>query len=72
VCHANPSPAALFLLELELAVDEPEEMPVDELVEGHQLEEATVGQPAEPLPLDASSCRGEMAFCCWSVLFFRL
>ncbi|XP_075268047.1 FERM domain-containing protein 1 isoform X2 [Opisthocomus hoazin] len=43
--------------ELELAVDEPEEMPVDELVEGHQLEEATVGQPAEPLPLDASSCR---------------
>lgn len=70
--NANPSPAALFLLELELAVDEPEEVPVDEPVEGDQLEEATVGESVESLPLDAASCQGEMAFCYCLVLFFRL
>ncbi|KAF4793375.1 FERM domain-containing protein 6 [Turdus rufiventris] len=43
--------------ELELAVDEPEEMPVDEPLEGDQLEEATVGESVESLPLDAASCQ---------------
>ncbi|KAK2522606.1 Frmd1 [Columba livia] len=43
--------------ELELAVDEPEEVPVDEPVEGDQLEEATVGESVESLPLDAASCQ---------------
>ncbi|KFO53948.1 FERM domain-containing protein 6, partial [Corvus brachyrhynchos] len=42
---------------LELAVDEPEEMPVDEPLEGDQLEEATVGESVESLPLDAASCQ---------------
>ncbi|XP_074752784.1 FERM domain-containing protein 1 isoform X2 [Athene noctua] len=43
--------------ELELAVDEPEEVPVDEPLAGDQLEEATVGEPVESLPLDAASCQ---------------
>lgn len=43
--------------ELELAVDEPEEVPVDEPLEGDQLEEATVGESVESLPLDAASCQ---------------
>ncbi|KFO88324.1 FERM domain-containing protein 6, partial [Buceros rhinoceros silvestris] len=43
--------------ELELAVDEPEEVPVDEPLEGDQLEDATVGESVESLPLDAASCR---------------
>lgn len=71
-CKANTSPATLFLLDLELAVDEPEEVPVDEPLEGDQLEEATVGESVESLPLDAASCQGEMAFCYCTVLFFRL
>uniref|UniRef100_A0A8C9F581 FERM domain containing 1 n=1 Tax=Pavo cristatus TaxID=9049 RepID=A0A8C9F581_PAVCR len=58
--------------DLELAVDEPEEVPVDEPLEGDQLEEATVGESVESLPLDAASCQGEMAFCYCTVLFFRL
>lgn len=70
-CNDNPS-AALFLLELELAVDEPEEAPVNEPLGGKQLEEATVGESVESLPLDAASCQGEMAFCYCRVLFFRL
>lgn len=71
-CKANTSPATLFLLDIELAVDEPEEVPVDEPLEGDQLEEATVGESVESLPLDAASCQGEMAFCYCTVLFFRL
>jgi len=71
-CKTNTSPATLFLLDLELAVDEPEEVPVDEPLEGDQLEEATVGESVESLPLDAASCQGEMAFCYCTVLFFRL
>lgn len=47
-------------------------MPVDEPLEGDQLEEATVGESVESLPLDAASCQGEMAFCYCTVLFFRL
>ncbi|XP_067150830.1 FERM domain-containing protein 1 [Apteryx mantelli] len=43
--------------ELELAVDEPEEMPVDEPLEGDQLEEATVGESVDSLHLDAASCQ---------------
>ncbi|KAM6081797.1 PREDICTED: FERM domain-containing protein 6-like [Chlamydotis macqueenii] len=43
--------------ELELAVDEPEEVPVDEPLEGDQLEKATVGESVESLPLDAASCQ---------------
>ncbi|XP_064301682.1 FERM domain-containing protein 1 isoform X4 [Phalacrocorax carbo] len=43
--------------ELELAVDEPEEVPVDEPLERDQLEEATVGESVESLPLDAASCQ---------------
>ncbi|NXU77639.1 FRMD6 protein, partial [Oreotrochilus melanogaster] len=39
--------------ELELAVDEPEEVPA----EGDQIEEATVGESVESLPLDAASCQ---------------
>ncbi|XP_025893170.1 FERM domain-containing protein 1 isoform X1 [Nothoprocta perdicaria] len=43
--------------ELELAVDEPEEVPVDEPLEGDQLEEATVGESVGSLRLDAASCQ---------------
>ncbi|XP_010223905.1 PREDICTED: FERM domain-containing protein 6-like isoform X1 [Tinamus guttatus] len=43
--------------ELELAVDEPEEVPVDEPLEGDQLEEATVGESVGSLHLDAASCQ---------------
>ncbi|XP_025973068.2 FERM domain-containing protein 1 isoform X2 [Dromaius novaehollandiae] len=42
--------------ELELAVDEPEEMPVDEPLDGDELEEATVGESVDSLRLDAASC----------------
>lgn len=38
-------------------------MPVDEPLERDQLEETTVEESVESLPLDADSCQGEMAFC---------
>ncbi|XP_069708354.1 FERM domain-containing protein 1 isoform X3 [Phaenicophaeus curvirostris] len=43
--------------ELELAVDEPEEVPVDEPLEGDQLDEAIMGESVDSLPLDAASCQ---------------
>ncbi|NXN97627.1 FRMD6 protein, partial [Rhinopomastus cyanomelas] len=43
--------------ELELAVDEPEEAPVDEPSEGAQLEAAAVGGSVQCLPLDAADCQ---------------
>lgn len=43
--------------DLELAVDEPEEVPVDEPLGRDQLEEATVKEAVESLPLDAASCQ---------------
>ncbi|XP_050565686.1 FERM domain-containing protein 1 [Cygnus atratus] len=43
--------------DLELAVDEPEEVPVDEPLERDQLEETTVEESVESLPLDAASCQ---------------
>lgn len=36
-------------------------MPVDEPLGRDQLEEATVKEAVESLPLDAASCQGEMA-----------
>ncbi|XP_006122989.2 FERM domain-containing protein 1 isoform X1 [Pelodiscus sinensis] len=43
--------------EVELAVDEPEEVPVDDPVERNQLEEAAEGECASPLALDALCCQ---------------
>nr|XP_023967850.1 FERM domain-containing protein 1 isoform X1 [Chrysemys picta bellii]XP_023967854.1 FERM domain-containing protein 1 isoform X1 [Chrysemys picta bellii]XP_042704229.1 FERM domain-containing protein 1 isoform X1 [Chrysemys picta bellii] len=43
--------------EVELAVDEPEEVPVDEPVERNQLEEAAEGESVSSLALDALCCQ---------------
>ncbi|CAM5133638.1 unnamed protein product [Natator depressus] len=43
--------------EVELAVDEPEEVPVDEPVERNQLEEAAKGESVSSLALDALCCQ---------------
>ncbi|XP_067391921.1 FERM domain-containing protein 1 [Emydura macquarii macquarii] len=42
--------------EVELAVDEPEEVPVDESVERNQMEEAAEGESVSSLALDALRC----------------
>ncbi|XP_030412653.1 FERM domain-containing protein 1 isoform X2 [Gopherus evgoodei] len=43
--------------EVELAVDEPEEVPVDEPIERNRLEEAAEGESVSPLALDALCCQ---------------